>query len=82
MNELALGMQVIECVEEMLQPAFEQRLGEASRRVSFEQYYHRVSIALLWMSRNADRSMGLYQSAQLSPARCVMPGAETLRKPR
>lgn len=37
MNELAFGMQVIKCVEEVLQAAFEQRFREASRSVPLEQ---------------------------------------------
>jgi hypothetical protein len=46
-NELALGMQVVECVEEMLQAAFEQRLGEASCRVPLEQVFPAIPHRLL-----------------------------------
>jgi hypothetical protein len=40
-------MQVVECVKEMLQAAFEQRLGEASRRVPLEQVFPAVPHRLL-----------------------------------
>ena len=47
MDKLALGMQVVECVEEMLQAAFEQRLGEASCRVPLEQVFPAIPHRLL-----------------------------------